>query len=128
MVDRANDDRVVAGPNPTDGAFKLWQCPGSLPVSFERCTNIRWILLSVLVYMPGEVKYPTQGVNVYPVADSIFYLVNNVYTTLVKHIVNVKVNAGLRIHTRETFDGYRRSIPYRYHGRILRGCGEGHGR
>ena len=62
MVDRANDDRVVAGPNPTDSAFKLWQFPGSLPVSFERCTNIRLILLSG-VYA-GEVKYPTQGVNV----------------------------------------------------------------
>ena len=63
MVDRANDDRVVAGPNTTDGAaFKLWQFPGSLPVSFERCTNIRWILLSG-VYA-GEVKYSTQGGNV----------------------------------------------------------------
>ena len=61
MVDRANDDRVVAGPNTTDGAaFKLWQFPGSLPVSFERCTNIRWTLLSG-VYARGSKISHTGG-------------------------------------------------------------------
>ena len=32
-----------------------------------------------LVSMPREVKDPTQGVNLQPVVNSIFYLVNNVY-------------------------------------------------
>ena len=40
------------------------------------------------VSMPGGVKDPTQGVNVKPVVDSIFYLVNNVETTLIKNSVN----------------------------------------
>ena len=30
-----------------------------------------------LVSMPGEVKYPTQGVNVYPVVDSLILEKNN---------------------------------------------------
>ena len=42
---------------------------------------------------PGEVKNPTQGVNVYPVMDSIFYLVViNVYMTLIRNSVKVEVN------------------------------------
>ena len=53
-----------------------------------------------LVSMPGEVKHPTQAVNVQPVEDSIFYLVNNVKTTLIKNNVKAKVNIKCRIYAR----------------------------
>ena len=42
--------------------------------------------------MPGEVrKSHTPGLNVYPVLNSIFYLIKNVYTMLIKSSVKVKV-------------------------------------
>ena len=44
-LERAADDRVVAGSNPTEAAWKLWQFP-LLPVSFGRDTKSRWSLLS----------------------------------------------------------------------------------
>ena len=40
-----------------------------LPVSFGRDTKIRWSFY--LVSMPGEVKDPTQVVNVQPVVNSL---------------------------------------------------------
>ena len=43
-----------------------------------------------LVSMSGDVKDPTQGSNVQPDVDSIVYLVNNVYTTLIKNNVKIK--------------------------------------
>ena len=42
-----------------------------------------------------EVKDATQGLNVYPVMDSIFYPVNNVYTTLIKNSVKVGLSVCL---------------------------------
>ena len=39
----------------------------------------------------GRVKYPTQGVNVKLVVDSISYLVNNVYMALSKNNVKAYV-------------------------------------
>ena len=51
------------------------------------------------VSMPGEEKYPTQGANVYTVVDSVFYLVNNVYTTLIKDSVCVNVKVTVKVKT-----------------------------
>ena len=60
MVRAGDDNRVVVGSNPTEAALKRWQFP--LP----HWAN--WCLSEVgsfyLVSMPGEVKDPTQGVNV----------------------------------------------------------------
>ena len=58
--ERATDNRVVPGSNPTEDIWKLWQFPlPTLPVSFGRYTKNRWFFY--LVPMPGEVKDPTQG-------------------------------------------------------------------
>ena len=48
-----------------------------------------------MVYMLAGVKYPAQGVNVKCFVDSIFYHVNNVYTTLIQNSVKVKVGGSI---------------------------------
>ena len=66
----------------------------TLPVSFCQCLSeetLKAIGPFYLVSMPGEVKYPTQGVNVKPVVDSIIL---PVCTTLIKNNVKVKVQDG----------------------------------
>ena len=66
-LERAPDDRVTVGSNPSGDASKLWQVHllYILPVSVGGDTISRWSLLHMyLVSMPGEVKYPTHGVNV----------------------------------------------------------------
>ena len=66
-LERATDNRVVAGSNPTETAWKLWQFP--LPSEMLKAVGPFY-----LVSMPGEVKYPTQGVSVQPVVDSVHVL------------------------------------------------------
>ena len=58
-LERAIDNRVVAGSNPTeaDGNFGNFQNP-TLPVSFGRDTKNRWSLLSG-VYVRGSKTYHT---------------------------------------------------------------------
>ena len=61
-VDRGTDDRVVAGSYPTQPLGNLGNfLYATLPVSFQKDTKCIW---SLLVSMPGEVKHPTQAVNV----------------------------------------------------------------
>ena len=63
-LERATDNRVVAGSNPAEAVWKLWQF--SLP-PFSQCLSedtLKAVGPFYLVSMPGEVKYPTQGVNV----------------------------------------------------------------
>ena len=59
-LQRATDDRVVAGSNPIETAWTFWT------VCFKRDTKTKKQLVSskfYLVSMPGEVKDPTQVVN-----------------------------------------------------------------
>ena len=60
-LEHVTDDRVVTGSNPTEAAWKLWQFPlphfASLSVETLKVAGSFY-----LVSMPGEVKYPTQGV------------------------------------------------------------------
>ena len=77
---RATDDRVVAASNPTGPLgnfcnffYPLCQCLSE--------GKLKAVGPFSLVSMPGEVNDPTRGVNV---EDSIFYLVNNVCTALIK--------------------------------------------
>ena len=57
------DDRMVAGSNPSEADWKLWQFPLylTLPVSFGRDTKAVGPIC--LMSMPGEVKVknPIQG-------------------------------------------------------------------
>ena len=58
-LERAADDRVVAGSNHTETARKLWQFP--LP-DFTKCLSdetLKAVGPFYLVSMPGEVKDPT---------------------------------------------------------------------
>ena len=65
-IERATDNRVVARSNPTETAWKL------LAISFTplcQCLSEETLkavgpFYMYLVPMPGEVKDPTQGVNV----------------------------------------------------------------
>ena len=53
-LERATDNPVVAGSNPAEAVWKLWQSPlPTLPVSFGRDTKSRWSLLSG-VYARGS--------------------------------------------------------------------------
>ena len=62
-LERATDNRVVAGSNPTEAAWKLWQFRLPHLASVFRKT-LKAVGTLYLVSMPGAVKYPTQGVNV----------------------------------------------------------------
>ena len=64
-LERATDNRAVAGSNPTEAAWKLWQFP------FPHIASV----------FSKRHK---------PVEDSIFYLVNNASTTLINNNVNGK--------------------------------------
>ena len=60
-LERTTDDRVVAGTNPTEAAWKLWQfqfTPLSQCLSEEM---LKVVGPFYLVSMAGEVKDPTQG-------------------------------------------------------------------
>ena len=63
-LERATDNRVVAGSNHTEAVWKL------LAISFTplcQCLSeetLKAVGPFYLVSMPGEVKYPTPGVNV----------------------------------------------------------------
>ena len=70
-LERANDDRVVAGSNPSGAASKL----GQVRILHIACVfRMRNKNLAVgpfyLVSMPGEVKYITRGINMKIVVDS----------------------------------------------------------
>ena len=92
-LEHAIDDRVVAGSNPTETAWKLWQFP--LPHFTNWCISKETLkavgAFYLVSYTRRSKRTQTQGVNVYPVVDSIFYLVDNVWTTLIKNSVKVKV-------------------------------------
>ena len=62
-LERATDNRVVADSNPTEAVWKLWQFPLPHFVSLSEET-LKPVGPFYLVSMPGEVKDPTQGVNV----------------------------------------------------------------
>ena len=62
-LERATDNRVVAGSNPAEAIWKLWQFPLPQFASVFR-KRLKAVGPFYLVSMPGEVKYPTQGVNV----------------------------------------------------------------
>ena len=88
-LDHAAYDRVVARSNSTGAAWKLCQFP--LPrfasVFRKRHYSIsRWTLLSAYDARRNRISHT--GVKVSP---SIFYLVNNVYTMLIKKSVRGKV-------------------------------------
>ena len=69
-LERTTDNRVVAGSNPTEAIWKLWQFPlPPLPVPLGRDTKSLGPFY--LVSMPVEVKDPTPGVKVQPSVDSI---------------------------------------------------------
>ena len=56
-LERSTDNRMVAGSNPTEAVWKLWQFPlPPLPVSFGRDTKSRWHLL------PGSKISHTGGI------------------------------------------------------------------
>ena len=61
-LERATDNRVVTGSNPTEAVWKLANSftPHSQCLSEE---TLKAVGPFYLVSMPGEVKYPTQGVN-----------------------------------------------------------------
>ena len=62
-LELVTDDQVFAGSNPTEAAGKLCQFPSpTLPESSG--TTLNAVGSFYLVSMPGEVKYPTHGVNV----------------------------------------------------------------
>ena len=52
-LERATDNRVVAGSNPAEAVWKLWQFPLPHFASVGRDTNSRWSLLSG-VYARGS--------------------------------------------------------------------------
>ena len=54
-LERATDNRVVAGSNPAEAVWKLWQFP--LP-HFASVETLKAVGPFYLVSMPGEVKYP----------------------------------------------------------------------
>ena len=56
-LESATDNRVVAGSNPAEAVWKLWQFPLPHFASVFRKRLSRWCFY--LVSMPGEVKYPT---------------------------------------------------------------------
>ena len=60
-LERATDDRVVAGSNPAEAVWKLGNfLYPTLPVSFRRDTKSRWSLLSG-VYARGSERSHTGG-------------------------------------------------------------------
>ena len=60
-LERATDDRVVAGSNPAEAVWKLGNfLYPTLPVSFRRDTKSRWPLLSG-VYARGSERSHTGG-------------------------------------------------------------------
>ena len=63
-LERATDNRVDAGSNPTETAWKLWQFPFTPLCQCLSEETPKAVGPFYLVSMPGEVKYPTQGVNV----------------------------------------------------------------
>ena len=60
----ATDNRVVAGSNPAEAVWKLWQFPLSPLCQCLSEETLTAVGPFYLVSMPGEVKDPTQGVNV----------------------------------------------------------------
>ena len=56
-------NRGYGGSIPPTGILKHRQFRSRLPVSFGRDTKSQWSLI-YMMSMPGEVKDPTQGVNV----------------------------------------------------------------
>ena len=60
-LERATDNRVVVGSNPTETSWRLWRFSlPHLPVSFGRDTNIRMSILSG-VYAGGRYISHTVG-------------------------------------------------------------------
>ena len=71
-LERATEDRVAAGSNPTEAAWKLQMAISFTPLC--QCLSeetLKAVDPFYLVSAPGQVKDPTQGVNVEHVVDSI---------------------------------------------------------
>ena len=70
-LERATDNRVVAGSNPAEAVWKLWQfpLPHFAPVSFGRDTTSRWSLLSG-VYSRGSKRSHQSALEMCTVVDS----------------------------------------------------------
>ena len=93
----------------TEAAWKLWKFPLQNFASVFR-KMLKSVASLYLESMPGEVKYPTKGVNVQPVVDSTFYLVNNVYTTLIKNSVMVKGKGYVRLRKCASYFRWRKPL------------------
>ena len=63
-LERTTDNRVVAGSNPTEAVWKLWQFPFTPLCQCLSEETLKAVGRFYLVSMPGEVKDPAQGVNV----------------------------------------------------------------
>ena len=61
-LERATDNRVVAGSNPAEAVWKHWQFPLGTPLC--QCLSeetLKAVGPFYVVSMPGEVKDPTRG-------------------------------------------------------------------
>ena len=73
-LERAIDNLVVAGLNPAEAVWKLWQFPLPHFASVFRKRHYKPVVPSIRCLCQGKLKYPIQGVNVQPVVDSIIIL------------------------------------------------------